>query len=186
MSYAIGVDELSIARIEQFRGAAKAAALKKAMKLKLAGSMEELTFKEASPGTDLSQPAGTGYTNEAYITGAVVVNTWTSVFDSAAVPTLGIRQVAVFYKILNMTVPAQITAVRFRLGPTGATTLGWFHIEGIILIKQTAECYLSEPVVYGPNERLFIECYSRLAIPAGGERLGFGCYIAEPVGEAIS
>ncbi len=186
MSYAIGVDELSISKIEQFRSAAKAAALRKAMSLKLASQMAELTFREAAPGTDLSQPAGAGYTNEAYITGAIAANAWTSVFDTAVVPTLGQRQVAVFYKIVNMTVPAQVSAVRFRLGPTGATTLGWFHIENIILIKMTPECYLSEPIVFGPNERLFIECWAVAAIPAAGERLGFGCYIAEPVGEAIS
>lgn len=186
MSYPIAIDELSVSRIEGFRTAAKAAALRKAMALKIASSIDELTFREAAPGTDLSQPAGAGYTNEAYLTGAIAVNTWTSVFDTATVPELGHRQIAVFYKIVDMTVPAQITAVRFRLGPTGATTLGWFHIEQIILIKETQECYLSEPIVFGPDERLFIECYARFAIPAAGERLGFGCYIAEPVGEAIS
>ena len=186
MSYAVSIDELSPSRLEGFRSAAKAAALNKAMKLKLAGSMNELVFAEAAPGTDLSQPAGAGYTNEAYITGAIAANTWTSVFDTAVVPTLGARQIAVFYKIVNMTVPMTVTAVRFRLGPTGATTLGWFHIENILVVKLTPECYLSEPIVYGPNERMFIECYTRVAVPAAGERLGFGCYIAEPVGEKVS
>jgi hypothetical protein len=185
MSYAIPKDELSISKMEAFRTNAKMAALKKANDLKLAATLKELTFREAAPGTDLSQPAGAGYTNEVYLTGAVAANVWTSVYDTAVVPTLGRRQVAVFYKVWNRTVPAQITAVRFRLGPTGATTLGWFHIE-MLDVQQTAELYFSEPVVFGPDERLFIECISPVAIAAVGEHLGFGCFIAEPVGESIS
>ena len=186
MSYTVPADELSPSKIEDFRRGAVAAAIRKALNLKIVANPNELVVREAAPGTDLSQPAGAGYTNEAYITGAVVVNTWTSVFDTAVVPTLGIRQVAVFYKIVNMSVPITVTAVRFRLGPTGSTTLGWFHIENIVDVKLTPECYLTEPIVYGPNERLFIECYARVAIPAAGERLGFGCFVVEPVGEAVS
>lgn len=184
MSYAIPTKELSISRIERFKADAKNAALKKASDLKLASSLSELTFREAAPGTDLSQPAGAGYTNEIYITGAVVANTWTSVFDTAVVPTLGNRQVAVFYKVWNRTVPMTITGVRFRLGPTGATTLGWFPIEQMDN-QETPELWFSEPIVYGPNERMFIECISPVAI-AVGQQLGFGCFISEPIGEAIS
>lgn len=185
MSYTIPKDELSIARIEGFRSMAKAAALRKAQNLKLASTLDELVFREAAPGTDLSQPAGAGYTNEVYLTGAIGANAWTSVFDTAVVPTLGQRQVAVFYKVWNRTAPMTITAVRFRLGPTGATTLGWFPIEQMDL-QMTAELWFTEPIVYGPNERMFIECISPIAIPVAGQQLGFGCFIVEPVGEAIS
>ena len=185
MSYTIPKDELSVSRIESFRVAAKAAALRKAQNLKLAASLNELVFREAAPGTDLSQPAGAGYTNEVYLTGAIVANVWTSVFDTAIVPTLGGRQIAVFYKVWNRTAPMTITAVRFRLGPTGATTLGWFPIEQMD-IQMTAELWFTEPIVYGPNERMFIECISPIAVAAAGQQLGFGCFIVEPIGEAIS
>jgi hypothetical protein len=185
MSYLITPDEVSLARLELFRKKAKAAALDMAIKHSIASTMDDLVFKEASPGTDLSQPAGSGYTNETYITGAIVVNTWTSVFDTALVPVLGARQVAVFYKVWSTDVPQNITAVRFRLGPTGATTLAWFPME-IVNAKQVPEAYFSEPVVFGPSQAMFIECYARVAVPAAGTHLGFGCFIAEPAGEAIS
>lgn len=184
MSYAIPVDELSIAKMTEFRTNAKEAALERAKKLALVTKMEELVFREGFPATDFGLPAGTGYTNEAYITGAAVANAWTSVFDTAAVPQLGNNKVAVFYKIADITPAPVCTAVRFRLGPTGTSTLAWFHIEQFINVKLTAEVWLSEPVVYNKDQWLFIEFYPRVNTAA--ERLAFGCFIAEPVGEAIS
>jgi hypothetical protein len=186
MSYAIPVDELSIAKIEGFRQQARDAALKRAMDLKLATTMKELTFHEAFPQSDLSNPAASGYAAVArYLTGAIVANTWTSVFSSALVPQLQNNQIAVFYKIMDWTVTPQVTQVRFRLGQTGTTTLAWFNIENIINVKLTPECFLNEPVVYSPNQWMFIECITRGAV-AVGEILGFGCFIAEPVGNQLS
>ena len=98
---------------------------------------------------------------------------------------LGNNQVAAFYKITDEDAAPACSAVRFRQGRGGATTLGWFPIEQFINVKLTPEVYLSEPVVYGPTEFLFIEFYPRAAV-AVGERLGFGCFIAEPAGGNIS
>ena len=185
MSFAIPVDELSLAKIEGFRQKAMDAALKRAINLKLASAMDELVFREAYPHTDFGFPAGTGYTNETYITGAAVVNTWTSVFDTAAVPQLGNNKIAIFYKIVDLAAAPACAAVRFRLGATGATSLGWFQLEQFINVKLTPEVYLSEPIVYNPSQWLFIEFYPRAAV-AVSERLGFGCFIASPLGEEIS
>lgn len=185
MSFAIPVEELSIAKIEGYRRKAKDAALERAIKLKLASTMEELVFREAFPHTDFFSAVGNGYTNEAYITGAAVINTWTSVFDTAVVPQLGNNKIAIFYKIVDMDAAPACAAVRFRLGGTGTTALGWFHVEQFINVKMTPEVYLSEPVVYSPGQWLFIEFYPIAAV-AVGERLGFGCFIAEPVGEQLS
>lgn len=184
MSFCIPKDELSVTKLENYKARAMQAALDMARNLKLASNLTELVFREAAPGTDLSQPAGSGYTNEIYVTGAIAANTWTSVYDTAIVPVLGNRQIAVFYKVWNRDVPANISAVRFRLGPTGATTKGWFPIEQLDC-QWTPELWFSEPIVYGPNQAVFIECISPVAIPVG-EHLGFGCYIVEPVGEAVS
>lgn len=186
MSYAIPVDELSISKMEWYRNRAKMAALERARSLAIATDLEELVFREAFPATDFGVPAGNGYTNETYITAAAVINTWTSVFLTANVPTLAQNKIAVFYKITDETVTPACTAVRFRLGLTGGTSLAWFQIEQFINVKLTPEVWLSEPVVYGPGQSPFIEFYPRVAVPAAGERIGFGCFIAEPLGEAIS
>jgi len=186
MSFPIATPELSVSQLERFRTNAKLAALKRAIDLKLATSMDELVFREANPGTDLSQPAGSGYTNETYLTGAAVINTWTSVYDTAVVPRLGNRQIAVFYKTYVIDANPATTAVRFRLGQTGATTLGWFFVEQILNTALVPEAWFSEPIVYNPDQFMFIEFYPMAAVPAAGERLGFGCFIAEPIGESIS
>lgn len=183
--YAIPVDELQLDKIEWYRGECQKAILRKAQELKIATSLAGLRFTEAQPLTHLGQPAGAGYTNEVYITGAIAANTWTSVFDTAVVPTVPNRVIVGFYKIADWTVPCLITAVRFRLGATGATTKGWVHLEQFFNVKLAPEVYLSEPVIYGPQDEPFIECYARAAI-AVGERLGFGCFIAEPAGGNVS
>lgn len=186
MAYPIPVDELSLAKLESYKAMAKNAGLRKAINLRIAASMNDLDFREVLPATDLGNPAGTGYTNETYLTGAAVVNTWTSVFDTAAVPSVSNRAILIYYKIYDLDAAPAATAVRFRLGPTGATTLGTFFFESLLNTKLTPEVYLSEPIVYGPNERPFVEFYPRVAVAAAGERLGFGCFIAEPVGEVTS
>jgi len=186
MSYAIPVDELSLSKIEGYRRATKEAILLRARKLSIATTMEELVFHEAYPHTDLGVPAGTGYTNETYITGAAVINTWTSVFDTAVVPQLANNKIIGFYKITDENAAPACSAVRFRIGPTGATTLAWFQVEQFIDVKLTPEVYLSEPVIYNPSQWPFIEFYPRAAVPAAGERLAFGCFVAEPVGGSIS
>ena len=187
MSFCIGTDELSVAKIEGFRERAKAAAIAEALKQGFATEREGLVFREAIPNIDLGPtPAATGYATATYTTAAVAVSTWTSVFSNAAVPQLANNRIIVFYKIYDETSLPSISEVRFRLGQTGTSTLGWFHIEGIINVKRTPECWLSEPIVYMPSQWMFIECYSRLAIPAAGEKLGFGAFVCERVGEQLS
>ena len=180
--YGIGVDELSLAERRRYREKAQEDAIKEAMKLALAADRGELVARSIFPATDL--PAG--YTNEIYLTGAVAANTWTSVYDTAVVPQLGNRKVLVIYKVVNMTAVPSITAVRFRLGATGVSTLGWVHLEQVIDVKLTPEVYLSEPMVYKPTQFVDIQCYARIAIPAAGERLGFEGYVVEPLGETQS
>lgn len=183
--FGIPFDQLSEMQMTAYIQKAKNAALKMAIDRKIATLMKELTFREASPANDLGQPVGGGYTNETYITGAAVVNTWTSVFDTAVVPTISQQAIIVIYKITNEDPAPAAAAVRFRLGGTGATTLGWVPIEQFINVQRTPEVWLSEPIVYGPGQRPFIEFYPRAAV-AVGERLGFGCFVAENIGPSVS
>lgn len=180
--FVLGVDELSLSDMRAFRKDAKERAIAEALKLAMAATREELVNRNIFPHTDLPD----GYTNEVFITGAIAANTWTSVYDTAVVPQLGTRKVMVIYKVVNMTAVPSITAIRFRLGATGVSTLGWAHLEQIIDVKMTPECYLSEPIVYTKDQFVDIQCYARAAVPAAGERLGFEGYIVEPLGEAIS
>ena len=186
MSYCLGTDELSLSEMRQFRLTAQNAAIDEALKLSLAATRGELVIRGLLPHTDFFSAVGNGYTNERFITGAIAINAWTSVYDTAVVPQLGNRKVMVIYKIINETPVPSVRAVRFRLGATGVSTLAWFQVEGVINVKLVPEAWLTEPVVYTPNQWMDIQCYANPAIGAGGEMLGFEGYVVEPLGESVS
>lgn len=195
MSYVIPTNELSLADIKRFKEIALAAGISRAITKGIAGTQDELVWREGFPSTDygaLAQ-AATGYTTEYYVTlPGVGALAWALVFDTAApagpaVPAfLPDGRIAVFYKIYDAAANPVTTAVRFRVGVTGATTKGQFLIQGPIDNKLESDVWLSEPIVYDPRDRLFIELYGRAATPVGGEELGFGSLIIERVGGTVS
>jgi len=183
MGYAIPTNELTLTDIKNFRGSAIDAGIERAMKLGIAASRLELVAREAEPHTDFALT----WTNEFYVeaAGPAAIG-WRLVGDLAAASQLANNKVAVFYKIANADNNPAITAVRFRVGANGATTLGSFFIQLPIDIKLEPEVYLSEPMVYSPQQFVFIEAYWRAAAVAAGEELSFGCFIIEPTGGTIS
>ena len=192
MSYVIPTNELTLTDIKNFKGAAVEAGIARALALGLAQNEKELVVREAHPGTDFSLPGAVGWTNEYYITqGAAGALAWAGVFDTsvAAVvnaPQLARTSVAVFYKMMDAAEDPVVTAVRFRVGVTGATTKASFFIQPFIDIKLEPEVWLSEPVVYDPEDWLYMEYYGRANTAAGGEELSFGCFIVERTGGTIS
>lgn len=189
MSYAIPTNELTLTDIKGFRGAAIDAGVARAMKLGLAGTPEELVAREAHPNTDFG---ATWATAEYYVEGAgPVALGWNLVGDIPLavnrVPSqLGNNRIAVFYKVADAFEDPAVTAVRFRVGPTGATTRGSFFIQLPIDIKLEPECYFTEPIVYSPQEWVYIQAYWRVGGVAAGEELSFGCFIIEPTGGTVS
>jgi hypothetical protein len=187
MSYAIPTNELSLADRKAFINAAVEAGVKRAIDLGVARNRLELVVREAHPGTDFSAPGAVGWTNEYYLTQGAAANlVWALVFDTGLPCQLQRNQIAVFYKIADANGNPVTTAVRFRVGQTGATTKASFFIQQFIDIKLEPEVYLSEPVVYNPEDWLFIEHYGRAATPAGGEELSFCCFIVERTGGTVS
>lgn len=192
MSYAIPTNELSLADIKRFKEIALAAGISRAITKGIAGTQDELVWREGFPSTDygILAQAATGYLLEYYVTlPAVGAGAWALVFDTGppAVPAfLPDGRIAVFYKIYDAAAVPVTTGVRFRVGITGATTKGQFLVQGPIDNKLESDVWLSEPVVYDPRDRLFIEFYGRVATPVGGEELGFGSLIIERVGGTVS
>lgn len=185
--FILPVDELSLNEMRTFRKNAKEKAVSEALKLSLATGPEQLDARGIMPQTDMGLPAATpGYAAEVFVTGAIAATTWTSVYSTGLVAQLGRRKVLVIYGVFDATPGALITAVRFRVGPTGTSTLGVISLEPLLPIKQTPEAYLSEPIIYTPDQWMDIQCYASAAIPAAGERLGFRGYVVEPVGENVS
>jgi hypothetical protein len=183
MSYVIPTNELTLTDIKGFRGAAIDAGVDRALKLGLAGTREELVAREAHPHTDFPLT----WTWEYYLEAAgPAAAGWRLVGDLAAASQLGVNKIAVFYKVADAAEDPVITAVRFRVGATGATTRGSFFIQLPIDIKLEPECYLTEPVVYSPQEWVYIEAYWRVGAAAAGEELSFGCFIIEPTGGTVS
>lgn len=189
MSYAIPTNELTLTDIKAFRGAAIEAGIVRALALGLARTREELVAREAHPHTDLWDGTS-GYAAEYYVTRALipaVAGTWALVYDTAVAtaPMLARTKVAVFYKIADALADPLMTGVRFRVGASGATTKASYFIQLPIDNKLEPEVYLSEPVVYDPEDIMFIEWVARAATPAV-EELSFGCFIIERTGGTVS
>lgn len=192
MSYVVPTNELTLTDIKNFKMAAVEAGIVRALALGLARDRIELVVREAHPHTDFNDPVANGWLNEYYVTaGAIGALVWVGAFglSTAALvrpPQLARTKVAVFYKIMDAAEDPVVTAVRFRVGATGATTKASFMVQQFIDIKLEPEVWLTEPVVYDPEDWLYIEMYCRAATAAAGEELSFGCFIVERTGGTIS
>lgn len=183
MSYAIATSELSLSDTKTFRGSSAQAGIARALSLGVARTREEMVVLEALPLTNFPG----AWTTEQYITPVPAAVGWAWAGNGAGVGILPVGQVAVFYKGANggAVVPPIFTAVRFRVGATGASTKAVFNFQLIIENKMESDFYFSEPVVYDPQDNAFIEAYSNAAAGAA-ETLSFGCFIVMRLGAEVS
>ena len=183
MSYPIATDELTLTDIKAFRGGAVEAGIARALQLAIASSRDELVAFEALPLTNFGAAL---YTTGQYVSGAPAAPGWFSSGDGGGVGTLPVGQVAVFYKAANgsAVVPPLLIACRFRIGATGSSTKAVFQVQLAIENKMESDVYFSEPVVYDPQDRLFIQAYATAA--GAAETFAFGCFIISRLGPEIS
>lgn len=180
MSYPIPTNELSLADRKAYITAAIEAGIKRAEE-KLGLGRNELVVREAHPLIDLVG----AYALDYYVSPAIVATGWGWAGNGAAVGVIPIGRVAVFYKCADADANPAFTAVRFQLGPTGATTLATFFFQLPVDNKMESDFYFSEPVIYDPQDNVLIQAYSRIAAHAA-EELSFGCFIIEKVGAVVS
>lgn len=183
MSYAIATNELTLTDTKAFRGGAVEAGIARALHLAIATNRQELVVLEALPLTNFPG----AWATERYVTPAPAAVGWSWAGDGGAVGVLPVGQVAVFYKIANgsAVVPPVFTAVRFRIGATGASTKAVFNFQLQIENKMESDVYMSEPVVYDPQDNAMIQAYSNAAAGAA-ETVAFGCFIVMRVGGEVS
>ncbi len=194
MSYTIPSTELSLMDMRKFRNDCGEAGVLRALDLGIASDRKGLVIREALPFTDFGR--GTlGWTQEWYRGPAIAALGWGSVFDAGALPAnapqLDRTKVAAFYKFGDYSANPQITAVRFRQGTNGATTKGSFQIQLPTGTKLESDVYFNEPIVYDPEDFVYIEAFYIGAViagaaPAAGELFAFGCLIIERVGGTVS
>lgn len=188
MSYVIPTNELTLTDMQRFRGGAIEAGIQRALSLGIARVREELVARDAFPFTDLGT-AATGWQTDQYQTMAIpAINAWCAAFGVALPASafqLGRAQVVVFYKFADIDDTPFITGVRFREGATGASTKAAFFIQLESWAKLEPDVYFSEPVVYDPDDFLYIEVY-----PIGNlnnqQNIAFGAYIIERTGGTVS
>ena len=189
MSYLIPTNELTLTDIKAFRAQAVQAVITRALALGIARTQDELVVRQALPFTDFGNGA-VGWTLEQYQGPAIAAAGWGSVFNSGALPanapTLANTKVAVFYKFADWTAAPTITGFRFRVGGTGATTKATYFMQLELGAKLEPDVYLTEPVVYDPQDIVYIEAYYDAAQAAGTEQFAFGCFICERLGANIS
>ena len=184
MSYVVPTNELTLGDIKAYKNGAILAGIARALALGLARDEKELVVRQALPATDFGAPAG--YVLEEYRNQAMAAGVWTLLFDGGAAPVLANNRLAVFYKFANYSVAPTMPAIRFRIGPTGASTKATFHMQLDTGSKIEPDVYFTEPVIYDPQDTLFIEGYSTVGIGALGEAFAFGCFIVERLGAVIS
>jgi len=195
MSYTIATNELSLADRKVFINAAIEAGIARALALGIARTREELVAREALPREDLGTgtPAApaTGWFSNNYQSMIIpaAVNVWVSAFSGGALPAsvfqLARTQVAVFYKFADTMAAPVVTGVRFRVGVGGATTKAAFSIQLPTEAKLEPDVYFTEPVIYDPEDWLFIEVYPT-GNAGGRETIPFGCFIVERTGGTVS
>lgn len=190
MSYAIPTNELTVTDIKQYKAAAIAAGISTALAAGIARSANDLVVREGFPRTDYGAAVTFGWLNENYITAAIAaVNAWASAFSNGVLPgsavTLARTKVAVFYKFADTMAQPVITATRFRLGANGSSTLATFFTQLPTQAKLEPDIYFSEPVVYQPEDVIFIEIYNT-AVIAVGETIPYGSFVVERLGGNVS
>lgn len=189
MSYVIPVNELSLADRKAYIGAAVEAGIVRALALGIARHRGELVAREALPREDLGT-AATGWVANNYLSMVIpAANAWCAAFSTGALPgtafQLARTRVAVFYKFADTMANPVVTGLRFRVGPTGASTKAVFSFQLPTEAKMEPDVYFTETVIYDPEDWLFIEIYPTGNM-AGQETIPMGCFIVERTGGTVS
>lgn len=189
MSYAIASSELTLTDKKNFRAAAVDAGAKEAIARGIAKTTTELVARAAMPFTDFFAAAVGWSVQEWYRGPAIAAVGWGSVFNTGAVPAnvpmLARTKIAIFYGFTDYSANPVINGVRFRLGAQGASTLATFFFQDV-RGKLEPDVYFSEPVVYGPEDMVYIEAHYNAIVGAAVEQFAFMAYILERTGPTIS
>lgn len=187
--YVVSARECALSDIRNFRARAVEKGIERALNKSIAKSEEELVVRPILPNTDLGQGA-VGWAIEDYRNPAIAAAGWGSVFDTGAVPAfapvLPVGRILVIYKWANYSAAPTMIGVRFRMGQTGASTLFSFICPLIIGAKMEPDVYFTEPVVYDPQDTVYIEGYYTGAVGALGENFAFEGFVIERLGSNIS
>jgi hypothetical protein len=118
MSFILPKDELTLAEMRKFRDEAASAGLRRAVRLGIAGSEQELCLRQALNIVDF------GAALEQWNTAALaVVGTPYSCFQAIAAPTLAANKLAVFYGVAITTAPVPVSRLTFRAGGAAGNIL---------------------------------------------------------------
>ncbi|MDD5060780.1 MAG: hypothetical protein PHN44_00670 [Candidatus Marinimicrobia bacterium] len=197
MSYSIATNELTLADIRGYKAQAINAGVLVAQRRGIGDSLYDardnpkgnLTVRAGFPFTDFGNGA-MGWLTENYVNPAIAAVGWGSVFSAGALPAfapqLANTKVAVFYKFANTSAIPLTTAVRFRIGNQGSSTKGTFYLQLETEAKLEPDVYFSEPVVYEPQDFIYIEAWYTAIVGAGGQTFPFGTFIIERLGPTVS
>lgn len=145
----------------------------------LVSDASQVAVRDALPNTDFTLLTG-GVASEQYSNPVLVVNTWTAWINAA----LGNAKFCAFYGLYNEAPSPQIVGVRFQLG-AGGVTFQTHHLQQLY-VERDAIGYLADPVIYAPNDTVFVSLYARAALAANVEALGLKCLVAERIGVIAS
>lgn len=132
---------------------------------------EEIVIRDVLPSTDLGLSA----------------EKWEITYSAAGWATwinqeLDDDQFLIIYGVANASSTPYTTALRFKVGSTGATTKDVIEIEDVYAEENKVK-YLRKPLIYKGGDTVYIEAYGSAA---GTDNLILKALIAEPKGKTVS
>lgn len=197
MSYVVPTNELTLADIRAFKQGALAAGVQVAQRRGIGDSLYDaatnpkgnLIARAGFPFTDFGN-GGLGWIAENYVNPAIAAAGWGSVFSfgvlPGSAPQLATNKIAIFYKFANTSAVPLISAIRFRIGGQGSSTKASFYLQLETEAKLEPDVYFSEPVVYEPQDFIFIEAFYTAPVAAAGQTIPFGTFVIERLGPTVS
>jgi len=150
-SYIIAKDDSSVSDRRALRQGAIDAATNRALAVN--GGWAHDTEQLTNP-REFERVRDAGSATTQWLTAALAaVGTEYSCFAAVAAPTLAANRVAVFYAVTLVTIPVNISLLRFRLTAATGNMMGEFDTQKL-LGAQEMTGYFSTPMIYGPNDAI--------------------------------
>ena len=189
ISHIIPAREMSQDRVQRLIDATSERMLDLAVNKGLASSREGLVIRDTRPDEDLGLAPTTAGVPLAAVrswwTGALVAATLSRYWNALGLtPQLDTRRLVAFVGVSIPDANPTIQEVAFREGLTGSTTRAAYNLQQLYEELETIG-YFSMPVIYEPNQFVFVEFWPRLA-KAGGENIVFRALTCEARGPVVS
>lgn len=181
MSSAIPFEELTLDNIRNAKLRARRRGVELMLRSGRGESEAQITPRDVRANDDLGLTTGTE--NNEFLPAAGVAGTDLAYVDNA----MGGNKFLIIFgvAVVSSAVRPHVTAIRFKTGPGGANTKAEVDLQRGYAY-QIHSWFLDDPVLYGPNETVFIQLEVAVSWTAGDLMLPISAYVFEPAGQHVA